>query len=197
MDIRRLGGHAARILVKIMSAKCTVLATCVVLFLLGSQFSAAQQVSRYDVFGGYSYLRLDSKSYGFANSTNMNGGEIQGAYNLTRNFAAIADIGADFAQNQHFYSFMAGGQASLHRYHGTLFAHVLGGKARNADEIPNVASNVGRSIAAGGGYDLPFRQRYSIRVFQVDWVNTHTYGVTQNNIRASVGLVFHFGKTLK
>ena len=187
-----------RILLKIMPVRKTLLlVVALFLIVLGSQLAVAQQVTRYDVFGGYSYLRLDSKSYGFANDSNLQGAELAGAYNITPHFSGILDLGAHFAQNEHFYSFMAGGQAAIKKYHGRLFAQALFGKARNAYEIPTVPSNLGRSLAFGGGYDLPFRKRFSIRVFQVDYISTHTYSANQNNLRFSAGLVFHLGKTVK
>jgi hypothetical protein len=199
MHISRHGTAARRIQLKIMGRNKFLIGTIVVfhMLVLGSQLAAAQAVTRYDVFGGYSYLRLDSKSYGYSSYSNLNGANLAGAFNLTRNFSGVVDLGSTFAQNQHVYTFMAGPQASLQRYKGRLFAHALFGKARNGNEIPGVGSSLGRSLAFGGGYDFPFRHRFSIRLFQAEYLSTNTYGTTQNNVRVSAGVVFHFGKTLK
>jgi hypothetical protein len=163
----------------------------------GVSVAHAQAVSRYDVFGGYSYLRFDSKSYGFSDYSNLNGGNIAGAFNITKTFSGVADLSATFGHDERIYTFMAGPQASIQKFGGRWFAQALFGKARNAADIPTVASSLGRSFAFGGGYDIAYRKRFSIRVFQADYINTSTYGVTQTNVRVSAGLVFHLGKTLK
>ncbi len=168
-----------------------------VMVVSGTGRAHAQAVSRYDVFGGYSYLRFDSKSYGFSDYSNLNGGNLAGAFNITKTFSGVADISATFGHDERVYTFMAGPQASIQKFGGRWFAQALFGKARNAADIPTVASNLGRSFAFGGGYDIAYRKRFSIRVFQADYINTSTYGVTQTNVRVSAGLVFHLGKTLK
>jgi hypothetical protein len=165
--------------------------------LAGAGTAHAQSVSRYDVFGGYSYLRFDSKSYGFSDYSNLNGGNLAGAFNITKTFSGVADISATFGHDERVYTFMAGPQASIQKFGGRWFAQALFGKARNAADIPTVASSLGRSFAFGGGYDIAYRKRFSIRVFQADYINTSSYGTTQTNVRVSAGLVFHLGKTLK
>ncbi len=154
-------------------------------------------VTRYDVSTGYSYLRLDTKSYGYQSGSNLQGANLSGAFNITHEISAVADISGYWADNQHFYNFMAGPQYSIRKFDGRLFAQVLFGKARNANEEPYVVSSLGRSIALGGGYDRDFRKLFSIRVFQLDYVNSHSYGTTQNNFRVSAGVIFHLGKVLK
>jgi hypothetical protein len=163
----------------------------------GARSAHAQAVSRYDVFGGYSYLRFDSKSYGFSDYSNLNGGNLAGAFNITKTFSGVADISATFGHDERVYTFMAGPQASIQKFGGRWFAQALFGKARNAADIPTVASSLGRSFAFGGGYDIAYRKRFSIRVFQADYINTSSYGTTQTNVRVSAGLVFHLGKSLK
>ncbi len=201
MYISILSSPIARIQLKIMTFhRVLALAVLSFLFFMGTQSraqTAGAQTTRYDLFGGYSYLRLDSKSYGYLDYSSLDGGNLAGSFHITPNFAATADLSATFAQNQHFYTFMAGPEASISRYHGRWFAHALFGKARNGNEIPGVGSSLGRSIAVGGGYDYPFLHRFSIRVFQADYMNTHTYNVSQSNLRVSAGIDFHFGKTLK
>jgi hypothetical protein len=52
---------------------------------------------------------------------------------------------------------------------------------------------VGRSFAGGGGFDYDWKPRISIRVFQADFFHSDTFGTTQNDVRVSTGLVYHFG----
>jgi len=198
MDITAYLTTTRRIQLKIMKISGVLAAITVLMTVLsGSQPLQAQNTTRYDVFGGYSFLRLDSKSYGYTDYSNLNGANLAGQYNITHYLAAVGDLSATFAQNQHFYTFMAGPEISAKRFRGRWFAHALFGKARNGNEIPGVGSSLGRSLDVGGGYDFPFRHRFAIRVFQADYLNSSTYGVTQNNIRVSAGVVIHLGKTLK
>lgn len=196
MDITTHVCAVVRIQLKTMKF-FAVFAVMAMTLLLAAPRAGAQNTTRYDVFGGYSFLRLDSKSYGYNDYSNLDGANLAGQYNVTHYLAAVADLSATFAQNQHFYTFMAGPEFSTNRYHGRWFAHALFGKARNGNEIPGVGSSLGRSIAIGGGYDYPFRQRFAIRVFQADYLNSSTYGATQNNVRLSAGIKIHLGKTLK
>jgi len=196
MDITTHVCAIVRIQLKTMKF-LAVFAVVAMTLLSAAPRAAAQNTTRYDVFGGYSFLRLDSKSYGYADYSNLNGAELAGQFNVTHYLAGVADFGATFAQNQHFYTFMAGPEISINRFHGRWFGHALFGKARNGNEIPGVGSSLGRSIAVGGGYDYPFRQRFAIRVFQADYLNSSTYGATQNNVRLSAGIEFHLGKKLK
>jgi hypothetical protein len=198
MEITTHGTTAGRIQLKIMKISRVLGALTVLMtVLVGSRPLLAQNTTRYDVFAGYSFLRLDTKSYGYTDYSNLNGGNLAGQYNITHYLAAVADVSATFTQNQHFYTFMAGPEISTNRYRGRWFAHALFGKARNGNEVPGVGSSLGRSIDLGGGYDYPFRHRFAIRVFQADYLNTSTYGVTQDNVRVSAGIVIHLGKTLK
>lgn len=196
MDITKDARAPQRIQLKTMKI-LGILGAILVMVLMAARPSVAQNTTRYDVFAGYSFLRLDSKSYGYTDYSNLDGANLAGQYNVTHYLAAVADVSATFAQNQHFYTFMAGPEFSTKRYRGRWFGHALFGKARNGNEIPGVGSSLGRSIAIGGGYDYPFRQRFAIRVFQADYLNTSTYGVTQNNVRVSAGVVIHLAKSLK
>ena len=54
----------------------------VLLMICGNAPAGAQDMPRLQVFGGYSFTRLDSKSFGFANQTNLNGYNFSPAYNL-------------------------------------------------------------------------------------------------------------------
>src|SRR5216683_551554 len=45
----------------------------VLLILCGSSAAVAQDMPRVQIFGGYSYTRFDSPSFGFANPSNLNG----------------------------------------------------------------------------------------------------------------------------
>jgi len=50
------------------------------------------------------------------------------------------------------------------------------------------------AMAIGGGLDVPIKQKFAIRVAQVDWLRTNHFSAAQNNVRLSTGVVFRFGE---
>jgi hypothetical protein len=51
----------------------------------------------------------------------------------------------------------------------------------------------GLAFSAGGGVDIALTKRLAFRP-QVDYLGIHSNGETLNSVRASVGIVFRFGK---
>ena len=162
-----------------------------------SSLSAGQEAPRWEVFGGYSYRNLESTTLGFANRSSMNGWDAEGAFNITTEWSLVADVGGQYGSQLTAYNFMIGPQYSWRKAKSKFFAHVLFGKAQNTVNINTATSNgfesVGRAFAAGGGYDMELTPRFTLRIVQADYLNTHTFSNTQNDLRVSTGLVFHFG----
>jgi hypothetical protein len=158
--------------------------------------SAAQIAPRWEVFGGYSYRRFDAPTVGFADRLNLNGWNAEGAFNITTEWSIAADVSGHYGSQLTLYNFMFGPQYSWRKDKSKFFGHVLFGKAQNTVNIVTATRNgfesVGRSVAVGGGYDRDLTPRFTWRI-QADYLNTHTFGNTQNDIRVSTGLVFHFG----
>ena len=122
-----------------------------------------------------------------------------------------------FPPNATNYAFLFGPVAhrDFHRY--TVFGHALVGLDRfsfgtittppftvSSVSVPSMhvnIANTGLGVAFGGGFDVKINDRFSIRTGQIDYLYTQhnfnfivkTVNTHQNNIRASVGLVFHFG----
>jgi len=75
------------------------------------------------------------------------------------------------------------------------------GRTRTSVRVANEAFGIQtepldteNEIAAGGGVDMSFRKRFSIRVIQVDYIHTSLFDHDQNNLRFSTGLVYHWGR---
>jgi hypothetical protein len=162
-----------------------------------SSLLEGQVAPRWEVFGGYSYLRLDSPTFGYPDWSNLNGFHGEATFNITTRWSVTADGSGHYGSQLSVYNYMVGPQYSWRRDKSKFFVHGLFGKAQNTVNIPTATSNalesVGRAIAAGGGYDMDLTPRFTLRAVQVDYLNTHTFGVGQNDIRVSTGLVFHFG----
>jgi hypothetical protein len=161
-----------------------------------SSFSLGQVAPRWEVFGGYAYRNVDSTTFGFVNRSNLNGFDAEGTFNITPRWGVTADVGGQYGSQMTVYNFLIGPQYALRRDKSKFFVHGLFGKAQDRVNITTPISShfesVGRAIGAGGGYDLDLTPRFTFRV-QADFLRTDTFGTTQNDIRASTGLVFHFG----
>jgi hypothetical protein len=163
-----------------------------------SALSLGQVAPRWEVFGGYSYRNFDSTTIGYASRSNLNGWNAEPTFNLTTSWSLVADASGQYGSQLTLYNFMVGPQYSWRREKSKFFIHGLFGKAQNTFNIKTATRNgfesVGHAFAVGGGYDLVVTRRFTLRAVQADYVNTHTFGVNQNDIRVSTGLVFHFGQ---
>jgi hypothetical protein len=166
--------------------------------LTSSKPLAAQTAPRLQVFGSYSHLRFDSKKLGFADYSDLNGGNVGFIYNLNPYFGGVGEIGGDWGAPWKFYDAMAGPRFSYPRGKLTLFGEALFGKAKAHIAIPN-EPNGGQSDSAlaidlGGGLDYRLTPRFSVRVIQADYLRSKVFGNTEGNLRFSVGIVYNMGQ---
>jgi outer membrane protein OmpA-like peptidoglycan-associated protein len=165
-----------------------------------------------DLFAGYSYIRFRTDA-GTKETFNLQGFTGALAGNVNRWFSLVGDFGVyritDLppSVSGSAYTFLFGPQFSRRRQHWTPFVHALFGAARLADiqarTIPTGSAFFNRSFsqnsfatALGGGLDANINKHVGIRIFQFEYLLTKfTDGRDnmQNNIRASAGLVLHFG----
>ena len=171
-----------------------------------------------DLFVGYSFVRFSTNT--FVNSTTtsketFNWHGITGALagNVNRWFSLVGDFGAYRIKDLppsisgSAYTYLFGPQFSHRGEHWTPFVHALFGGATLADiqvsTTPSPSAFFNRSFSAnsfatalGGGVDVNFNKHISARIFQAEYLMTRfTDGNDnkQNNLRASAGLVLHFG----
>lgn len=159
------------------------------LFFLISLSARAQAITdKVELYGGYSYLRLDSSPTG-----NLNGWELSGQYKVTNWLGGVADFSGDYGTvagvNTHFHTFLFGPQVSWPA-RVSPFAHVLFGGAHLG--VPGAGSDTAFASAIGGGIDTRIAHRLSWRIIQGDYVITRFGSTTQNNARISTGIVFRF-----
>ena len=161
-----------------------------VLVVLASALGFSQEVPKWEVFGGYTYLRVNP---GFgADGVDTSGWEAAANYNFNRTWGLKADFSGHYCcDDNHMYNFLFGPQFSYSRDKYTLFAHGLVGGS-HADAVG--AEDTSVAFALGGGFDWNATERISIRVVQADYLGTHFLDEMQHNFRVSTGLVFRFGK---
>jgi Outer membrane protein beta-barrel domain len=153
----------------------------------------AQEVPRVQVFGGYSYTRFDTPSFGFTNSTGINGYNFSAAFNIIRGFGVKGELSGQYTSQLNLRDVAVGPQFLYPRGKALFFGHLLFGRARSLVHIANGQEDTDRAVALGGGMDWDLTDRFAVRVFQVDYLHTNLFSTTQNNIRFSTGLVYHWG----
>lgn len=162
--------------------------------------AAFSQESRADLFGGYSYLNIDTN--GLTSRQSANGWEASISGNFNKWFAAEADV-AGYYKSYNIeginvsvsdYSYGAGPRINVKQ----VFLHALiGGDHLSGGALGVSASQDSLAGAFGGGLQWRVSGPFSVRV-GADYVFTrHNIlggsSVTQNNVRASVGIAYSFG----
>jgi hypothetical protein len=156
-----------------------------------------------ELFGGYSYMHFDSPTLGFADYSNLNGGNV--SLSVPHIFRArqyhplgvVVDAGANYGSHLTVYNFLAGPQVTVDKKGYTFFGRAMFGKSRERFSIQDVffsgSSTLGRAIAVGGGVQKNWRPQVAVRIIQVDYIHNNNFGLSQDNFRVSTGLVFQFG----
>ena len=165
----------------------------VLLIICGNVPAGAQDMPRVQVFGGYSYMRFDSPSFGFANASNLNGYTFSPAYNLLYGFGVVAELSGQYGSNLNFRDLAVGPQFLYPKGKSRFFARLLVGDARTLVQVANTEGDTARAVVLGGGMDRDISTRFAVRLFQVDYIHSTLFNDTQNNLRFSTGLVYHWG----
>lgn len=166
-----------------------------------------------DLFAGYSYVRFHTST---TVDEHFNWHGVTGALagNINRWFSLVGDISAYRMKKLppgitgSGYLYLFGPQFSHRSDRWTPFIHALFGAARvtnHVTAVPSPSAFFNQSFsenafatALGGGVDLNFNKHISWRVIQAEYLLTKFhdgFDNSQNNIRASTGLVLHFGVT--
>jgi outer membrane immunogenic protein len=178
---------------------------CVLAFFSFTASVFAQETPKFDIFAGYSYVR-DNPATSGVSSFNLHGGSASVAYNVNHWLGAVADFGGYHANNilgtgidGTLSTYLFGPRVSYRRFERiTPFAQTLFGVAHASGSGFGVTSTDNAFAASfGGGVDVKLSHRFSIRPAQVEYLLTRfpeatSNRQTQNNLRVSTGVVFHF-----
>jgi opacity protein-like surface antigen len=173
--------------------------------------SAQDEAPKAEVFGGYSYLRVN---VGFgAPGTNFNGGSGSFSYNPNAWLGIVGDFGGYHTGNfvgvpvsANVISYVFGPKVAFRRGSVTPFVQALFGGAHasfsNSCALARVrpqggipcgsASENAFATALGGGVDWNATPHIGIRLVQAEYVMTRFFSETQNNVRVSTGVVFRW-----
>jgi hypothetical protein len=156
----------------------------------------AQVPTKGNVFFGYSF---DRSSVVRSDTINTNGWEASLEGKMFPFFGLVADfdghygsgtfggIGADVAA----HNFLFGPRVSAQVGPFRPFAEVLVGAGHISRSRGIFDSDTSFANAAGGGLDYRIAGPVSLRG-QLDWIETRFFGETQNGVRFSTGIAFHF-----
>jgi hypothetical protein len=160
---------------------------------------AQDDLPRWEVFAGFSYLPAGPEDFPRDNSYGVQG-SIAG--NLTRWFGFVMDVGAqhgskDFTQSfiggtvkTTVYEYLAGPRFSIRTGRANVFAHALVGGASGRTNIGSF-SDTELAIGLGGGVDIPLSKRIAIRAIQFDYLGSFAE-MLEDNTRVGAGIVFKF-----
>ncbi len=170
-----------------------LLAPAFFLLVLFSLPCTAQDIPRVQVFGGYSYTRFDSRSFGFANASDLNGWNVSPAFNIWREFGVKAEASGQYGSKLNLRDYAFGPQFLYPRGKMIFFGHLLVGTGRSFVRVGTGERDRSRAIALGGGVDWDVSSHFAFRLVQADYIHTSLFGATQKNLRVSTGLVYKWG----
>ena len=168
--------------------KCLVLAALVFCTALAAVPAHAQDDTKVQVFGGYSYLRYNPTF----SDVNTNGWNASANYQFYHGLGVVADFAGDYGSpngvSGSVYTYMFGPQVSFPS-RISPFAHVLFGGAH-----ASVQGATSDSFAAGfgGGIDAFITHNVGVRLIQIDDIYTRFNNGTQNSPRISAGITLRF-----
>lgn len=192
---------------------------CLFVCSFGAAFvTRAQDVNKFDVFAGYSYVRANPVNQPIPAivtvpsslpSFNMHGGDGSLAYNFNKNVSGVFDF-AGYRSSSFYapfpwihgnmYTFLAGPKFSFpNSSRFTPFTQVLFGAAATTSRLYLTQNQTEFAMTLGGGIDFRLNHRFSLRPLQADYLLTHLKELdefnprrVQSNVRLGTGVVLHF-----
>jgi opacity protein-like surface antigen len=186
--------------------KLRIVVSVLVFISLSSGIAYAQETPKVDVFAGYSYVR-ENPGPTSGDSFSLNGGSASVTYHIKDWVSAVADFGGyhngsilGTGVDGTLSTYLFGPRVSYRSYrHFTPFAEALFGGAHAGASIAGGTSGSQNAfaMAIGGGVDYRINNRFSLRPLEVDYLMTRfpegtPNNQTQDNLRASTGIVIHF-----
>ncbi len=177
--------------------------------LLGQFDSAPRPAPKAEVFGGYSYVRLEGMD--------LQGWNFSLAGNVNKNLGIVADASGHYDRGTttdslgkttsklNLNSFMAGPRVTERSNKWlTPFAHALFGMTRINGDVTftptagaaTTTSNdqTGFTMAMGGGLDINVSDTVFYRLLQADYYLIRADKIKHEGLRLSAGILFRFGR---
>ena len=158
--------------------------------------SPSHEESRFEVFGGYSYIRDNGENlHGWTGALIVNVNDWLG---LAADFDGHYDSFGSGAGKVRFsaYGYTFGPHVSFHnKTRVKPFVFALFGGVHERIKVGSVTgTDNGFAMNLGGGLDVRLNEHVSLRLIQADAAYTRFSGAGDTSPRISTGLVLHFGK---
>jgi hypothetical protein len=179
-----------------------------VLMLCFCSMAVAQELPKFEIFGGWSFVRPDGGGDGYQ------GWNASVTSNLNENIGIVMDGSGYYTSEEEYcgraHSFMVGPKFSLREHEKvTPFWHAMfgvihtgydfyeGTEVGEGEEevevwISDATDNF--AMAFGGGLDVKVNEMFSIRAFQADYLLERSFGDIVPNLRFSAGIVIAIGE---
>jgi hypothetical protein len=166
----------------------------------------ARDEPRLEAFGGYSWLSTSLlQDTGFLQARKgLSGWNSSLSWNTTHNLGFVAEssgfLGTPSQDNSsvrtRYYSFFVGPKITHHNHTDKVevFVHQLFGLSHATlnSTTSRPLTAFGFSLAAGFGMDFVVRKHVSLRPIQVDYMSSQLAPHSQNQFRASAGIVLRW-----
>ena len=141
---------------------------------------------------------------------NLSGWELSGQYRVLPFLGVVANFNGTYGTldgaGTREHTFLVGPQVSLPTKVSPFVHALFGVTTESQDAIPiacaqitpvcpgpfSLGSDTSFATAIGAGFDVKLAPFVKLRLIQVDYLRTQLHGATQNQPRASAGIVFHF-----
>jgi hypothetical protein len=157
----------------------------------------AQENPSMEIYGGYSVETLRAPDGG---CSRYSGWTAAFARRLFWKVSLAADLGGHYGRefevvDNRVHTLQVGPRLTLHDGRISPFVHVLLGVSRlTSDSGGPVFTANAFSWSGGGGVDLRVTRRWSVRIFQIDYLSRQFFGESTDGGRISGGVVYHFGR---
>ncbi|MGD0444884.1 MAG: outer membrane beta-barrel protein [Edaphobacter sp.] len=166
-----------------------------------SMAGASENISRFEFGANYNYFHANAPP-GQCGCFSLNGGSGTVIYNITSNWAAVADLTVGHAtnvdnslQNITIFNYLFGPRYTRRmRSRFVPYGQILLGGAKEDVNFQFTINRQSFGLLAGGGVTTPLKGRFGMTLGEVDWIHTripNAVNDSQNDIRVVTGITFN------
>jgi outer membrane immunogenic protein len=169
-----------------------------------SMNAASDSLSRLEFGANYNYFHANAPP-GHCGCFSLNGGSGTVVYNITSQWAAVADINVAFAtnvnntgQNITVFNYLFGPRYTRRmRSRFVPYGQILLGGAKEDVNFEFTINRQSFGLLAGGGVTTPLKHRFGLTLGEVDWIHTripNAVNNSQNDIRIVTGVTYKLSR---